>query len=128
MAKTNFRLICSIIMILGFFALSVADSEAKSNFAPKKKMSSVEENVEPAAETTRPNCPQPPPDCPVADANCAHCPEPQHCCPAKERSLLKRIGARINCFLTFGCRLNYGLNNWLLGDKCDTGLTYYDNP
>ena len=111
MAKTNFRLICSIIMILGFFALIVADSEAKSNLTPKEKMSSVEENVAAAAETTRPNCS-----------------EPQPCCPAEEKSLLKRIGARINCVLTFGCRLNYGLNNWLLGDKCDTGPTYDDNP
>jgi len=111
MAKTRMRLICSIIIILGLFAFLITDAEAKTNFAKKSKKSAIEELAKPAAKTELPQCSQ-----------------PAACCATEEKLLPKRIGGPINRFLAFGCRLNYGLTNWALSDKCDIGPTPQNCP
>lgn len=42
-----------------------------------------------------------------------------HCRPRSEGQSTGTTGA-INTFLAFGCRLNYRLTTWILGDTCDT--------
>ncbi|RJP72126.1 MAG: hypothetical protein C4532_06465 [Candidatus Abyssobacteria bacterium SURF_17] len=36
-----------------------------------------------------------------------------------ERSQTQKLGCPITSFLSFGCKVNYGLTNWILSDKCD---------
>ncbi|UCD58671.1 MAG: hypothetical protein JSV16_06065 [Candidatus Hydrogenedentota bacterium] len=40
--------------------------------------------------------------------------------PSKGPCLTRGIGGLINGFFAFGCRVNYGLTNWILSDKCDS--------
>ncbi len=47
------------------------------------------------------------------------CQNPAPCCQPSQPC--RGIVGRINRFLSFGCRLNYQIDNWILSDKCDMG-------
>ena len=49
----------------------------------------------------------------------ASCQNTAQCCQPSQPHA--GIISRVNRFLAFGCRLNYQIDNWILGDKCDMG-------
>lgn len=100
MSRISLRSICCIAAILGFVIAFSGTADAKTNFAGKHEKTAPQET---STETA------------VAPGH--HSPP---CCSPSKKFLPKRIGARINCFLAFGCKINYGLTNWILSDKCDT--------
>ena len=100
MSRISLRSICCIAAIMGLVIAFSGAADAKTNFARKHEKAAPQEA---STETT---------------AAPGH--HPARCCSHAKSSPHKGIGARINCFLAFGCKINYGLTNWVLSDKCDT--------
>jgi len=111
MAKTRMRLICSIVIILGLLAFLITDAGAKTNLARNGEKAVAEKSAKQAAEIEAEPCTDSP-----------------ACCPPPGSSLPRRTGGPISHILAFGCKLNYGLTNWILSDKCDIGQTPQNCP
>ncbi|NQU09063.1 MAG: hypothetical protein HQ583_10895, partial [Candidatus Abyssubacteria bacterium] len=99
MSRISLRSICCIAAILGFVIAFSGDADAKTNFARKHEKAAPQETK---TET--------------AVAPDHH--SPPSCSPSK-KSLPKGIGSLVNGFFAFGCKINYGLTDWVLSDKCD---------
>ena len=100
MSRISLRSICCIAAILGFVVVFSGAADAKTNFAGKHEKAAPQET---SSETV---------------AATGHHSSP--CCSHTKSSPHKGIGSLVNGFFAFGCKVNYGLTNWILSDKCDT--------
>lgn len=111
MAQARIRLICLAAVVVGILSVTLSPAEAKADFEGEKEKAVIEGSVEPAAET-KPAC----------------CPDSSARRPQKRNSFLRRIGNGVTGIFAFGCRINYGLTNWALSDKCDPAQEPHSCP
>jgi len=122
MKKSAFVFLC--ILAAGLFGMpssncSALDGATPSNqriIVPRMYISPVSAK-EPPAETAPTQIPAP-----VQHASARACPAEQ--CrveQAPSTHSAKKSWCPVTGFLSFGCRVNYQLTNWMLRDKCEVG-------
>jgi hypothetical protein len=98
MRQTLIKALCSTAAVVAIGVLLLPDAVAKTTPAIKGEQAANEESA-PGTQGTR-------------------CQDPATCCRPSPVSRSPGIGGIINRFLVSGCKLNYRLTNWMLGDKC----------